>query len=48
MLTLSQGYACFRPYEGERLEGLLERADKALYKIKGQGKNGYRIMLEEL
>ncbi len=45
-LTLSQGYACFKPDEGEHLAGLLEHADKALYKIKGRGKNGW-IILEE-
>lgn len=48
ILTVSQGYACFRPYEGERLAGLLEHADKALYKVKDDGKNDYRIILEEI
>ncbi len=48
VLTVSQGYSCFRPYEGERLAGLLEHADKALYKVKDNGRNDYRIILEEL
>lgn len=47
-ITISQGYACFRPYEGERLAGLLEHADAALYKVKDNGRNGYRIILEDL
>lgn len=46
-LTLSQGYACFLPYEGERLAGLLEHADKALYQVKESGRNDYRVVLEE-
>ena len=46
-ITLSQGYVCFRPSGEERLSVLLERADKALYKVKNSGKNGYRIILEE-
>lgn len=48
ILTVSQGYACFRPFEGERLSGLLEHADKVLDKVKENGKNDYRILLEEL
>lgn len=48
IVTISQGYACFRPCEGERLASLLEHADKALYKVKDNGRNGYRIILEDL
>lgn len=48
VVTVSQGYACFRPDEGERIAGLLEHADAALYKVKDNGRDGYRIILEDL
>lgn len=43
VITLSQGYSCFMPYEEEQYSNVLERADKALYEVKQNGKNGYQI-----
>lgn len=48
LLTISQGYACFRPEEGECIASLLEHADAALYKAKDDGRDGYHIILEDL
>ena len=42
-LTVSQGYLVFAPNEDCCLDELLQKADKALYHAKGNGKNGYVI-----
>jgi two-component system chemotaxis family response regulator WspR len=38
-LTISMGVACHRRGSGEASEGLLERADRALYQAKNSGRN---------
>lgn len=43
-ITVSQGYASFVPDPLEDEDGLIEHADKALYYVKGHGKNGYHII----
>lgn len=45
-LTVSQGYSCFIPKEGEDRERLMEHADRALYEVKNHGKNSFLIQLE--
>lgn len=45
-LTVSQGYSCFIPKEGEDRERLMEHADRALYEVKNHGKNSFLIRIE--
>lgn len=45
-ITISQGYACFVPSEKEHGASLIEHADKALYHVKKNGRNGYHIIVE--
>ena len=42
-ITLSQGYAFGIPEEGDTFIDILETADKALYRVKENGRNGYSI-----
>lgn len=44
-VTISQGYACFRPKQGDE-NSLIEHADKALYQVKKSGRNAYYIIEE--
>ncbi len=43
-VTLSQGYVCIYPKEGDCLEALMAIADKSLYNIKESGRNGYYVI----
>lgn len=45
-VTISQGYACFIPKRNEDLDAIIERADKALYYVKNNGRNAYHIIEE--
>lgn len=45
--TVSQGYACFKPREGERLADILSHADKALYTAKDSGRDNYKVIMEK-
>lgn len=45
-LTISQGYACFCPKQDEKRESLIEHADKALYQVKKNGRDGFCILEE--
>lgn len=45
-ITVSQGYAYFLPTEGESGECLIEHADKALYQVKQNGRNGFKMIVE--
>lgn len=47
-VTISQGYACFIPQEGEDRDKdmLIEHADRALYYVKENGRNAYHIIEE--
>ena len=42
-ITLSQGYVHLVPKSTDSLELILNEADKALYEIKQNGRNGYCI-----
>lgn len=42
-ITVSQGYAFGIPEKGDTFMDLLETADKALYQVKENGRNGYAI-----
>ena len=42
-VTISQGYCCFVPEKEVELADMLEMADKALYKVKEHGRNGYEV-----
>lgn len=42
-ITLSQGYAFGIPERGDSFVDILETADKALYQVKENGRNGYAI-----
>ena len=46
VITLSQGYSCFMPYKEEKYSAVLERADRVLYQVKKNGKNGYQVKQE--
>lgn len=43
-VTVSQGYACFAPKEGENMDASIEHADHALYFVKKNGRNNYYII----
>ena len=45
-LTISQGYYCFMPKEEQNMEAVLAKADKALYYVKENGRNGYHVIEE--
>lgn len=45
-VTISQGYTCFIPKENENMDAIIERADKALYYVKNNGRNAYHIIEE--
>lgn len=45
-VTVSQGYACFIPKRNEEMDAIIERADKALYCVKNNGRNSYHIIEE--
>lgn len=45
-VTISQGYVCFIPQENEDIDTMIERADKALYYVKKNGRNAYYIIEE--
>ena len=47
-LTISQGYACVHSGVDRKCTKLLEYADKALYKVKENGRNGYCIIDDEV
>ena len=42
-ITISQGYCCFVPEKEVELSDMLSMADKALYKVKESGRNGYIV-----
>ena len=42
-VTLSQGIHVAVPTKEDTLKEFLRRADEALYKVKEEGRNGYRI-----
>lgn len=42
-VTISQGYCCFVPKKEVDLSDMLAMADKALYKVKESGRNGYEV-----
>ena len=44
-VTVSMGIAC-APHDGVTYEALYENADRALYSVKNEGKNGYRFFAE--
>lgn len=46
-VTISQGYVCMQPQEEENGTNLLQYADKALYQVKKNGRNGYYIYRKE-
>ncbi|WP_100403866.1 diguanylate cyclase [Bacillus sp. FJAT-42315] len=33
------------PFDGSKVETLMKKADKAMYRIKHKGKNGYQIFM---
>ena len=43
-ITVSQGYCCFLPQEEVALADMLAMADKALYQVKANGRNGFEII----
>ena len=43
-LGLSIGVAIYEPESGERLDGLLARADAAMYAVKKAGKGSYKVV----
>ena len=45
-VTISQGYASFLPDKQENRNSLIEHADKALYEVKENGRDGFRIIVE--
>lgn len=45
-VTISQGYTCFIPKRNEDIDAMIERADKALYYVKNNGRNAYYIIEE--
>lgn len=45
-VTISQGYASFLPGRQESRNSLIEHADKALYEVKENGRDGFRIIVE--
>lgn len=45
-VTISQGYASFLPGRQENRNSLIEHADKALYEVKENGRDGFRIIVE--
>ncbi len=45
-VTMSQGYACFVPTKDETTKRAIKHADKALYEVKENGKNSYKIIME--
>ena len=44
-LSISQGISCF-PFDGETSEALLEKADKALYVVKQNGRGSFAVYRE--
>ena len=46
-LSMSQGYACFVPSQDETVKKAIQHADSALYEVKRNGKNSYKIIMEE-
>lgn len=42
-ITISQGYCCFVPEKEVELSDMLTMADKALYQVKEDGRNGYEV-----
>lgn len=42
-ITISQGYCCFVPEKEVALSDMLMMADKALYRVKENGRNGYEV-----
>lgn len=43
-ITISQGYCCFVPAEKVDLSEMMSMADKALYKVKKNGRNGFEMI----
>ena len=44
VVTMSQGYACMKLEKVLQLSEILEYADAALYRVKEDGKDGYRVV----
>ena len=44
-MSISQGISCF-PFDGETSEALLEKADKALYVVKQNGRGSFAVYRE--
>lgn len=45
-VTLSQGYVIITPSDSDTNESIIKYADRALYSVKKNKKNGYRIIIE--
>ena len=43
-VTLSQGYVCIYPKQGDSFDELMAIADKSLYHVKESGRNGYYVI----
>ncbi len=43
-ISISQGYCCFIPKEAINLSDMMAMADKALYQVKANGRNGFEII----
>lgn len=43
-ITISQGYCCFIPKKEVELPEMMSMADKALYKVKENGRNGFEVI----
>ena len=46
-LTMSQGYSCFVPSHDETVKKAIRHADIILYEVKENGKNAYKIIMED-
>lgn len=47
-ITLSVGVVMFDAHAGDDADSLMRKADQALYEMKREGRNGYRVFLPEM